>query len=57
MRGNRKNQGMVDYIWNKKETISLAEKIKMNHWEELWKRRRLKEAAPMLGYVGLHCPL
>ena len=52
-KGNKKS-GMADHIWIEKETIyPWWDKVKIFDTEEHWKRRRLKEAANMLGYGGL----
>ena len=47
--------GMSDHIWKEKGNyLPVCDKVKMIDWEEHWKKkRRLEEAAHMLGYVDL----
>ena len=48
------NSGMADYIWKEKiNHLPLWNKVNIIDREKHWKRRRLKEAAHMLGYVDL----
>ena len=45
---------MADHIWKEKGNLLLLwDKVKIIDREEYWKRRHLKEAAHMLGYVDL----
>ena len=45
---------MADRIWKENRNHQpLWDKVKIIDREEHWKRRRLKEAAHMLGYVDL----
>ena len=46
--------GMADHIWKEKGNhLPLWDNVKIIDREGHWKRRRLKEAAHMLGYVDL----
>ena len=43
---------MADYIWKEKRNyLPLWDKVKIIDREEHWKRKHLKEAAHLLGYV------
>ena len=46
--------GLADHIWKEEENhLSLWDEVRIIDRKEHWKRRRLKEATHMLGYVDL----